>query len=111
MERAKEREKQKELRNDYAGPFDPAVGLESFSRQALAHLGREYLLNGHLQDRVGMPLVAKQLGGDAYAQLAIDEWMGASPCLRTIVHRPSTCRCRHPNRCYCGLRTLPFRPR
>jgi len=67
------------LRNDYSGPFDPNVGLADFSRQALAHLGREYLLNGHLQDRVGLPLVAKRFGGDAYVQFSIDEWMSASP--------------------------------
>ena len=67
------------LRDDYAGPFDPAVGLADFSRQTLAHLGREYLLHGHLQDRVGLPLVVQQFGGDAYVQFAIDEWMSASP--------------------------------
>ena len=65
--------------HDYAGPFDPTVGLARFSRQTLAHLGREYLLNGHLQDRVGLPLVAKHLGGDAYVRFSIEEWMGASP--------------------------------
>jgi len=42
---------------DYSGPFDADVSLASFSRQALATLGREYLLNGHLQDRVGLPKV------------------------------------------------------
>ncbi len=67
------------LRTDYSGPFDPGVGLASFSRQALAHLGREYLLNGHLQDRVGLPLVAKRFGGDAYVSFAIEEWTAASP--------------------------------
>lgn len=67
------------LRSDYAGAFDESVGLASFTRQALAHLGREYLLNGHLQDRVGLPLVAKRLGGDAYVQVSIEEWMAASP--------------------------------
>jgi len=67
------------LRNDYSGPFDPDASLVDFSRQALAHLGREYLLNGHLQDRVGMPLVAMRFGGDAYVKVAIEEWMGASP--------------------------------
>ena len=67
------------LRSDYSGPFDPAVGLADFSRQALARLGREYLLNGHLQDRVGLPLVAKRFGGDAYVRFSIEEWMGASP--------------------------------
>jgi hypothetical protein len=67
------------LRNDYSGAFDPEVSLASFSRQTLAHLLREYLLNGHLQDRVGLPLVAKRFGGDAYLRFSIEEWMGASP--------------------------------
>jgi hypothetical protein len=67
------------LVDDYRGPFDPDLALSGLSRQALAHLGREYLLNGHLQDRVGLPLVAKQLGGESYVQLAIEEWMAASP--------------------------------
>jgi hypothetical protein len=67
------------LRTDYSGPFDPDLGLADFSRQLLAHLGREYLLSGHLQDRVGLPLVAKHCGGDAYVQFSIEEWMGASP--------------------------------
>jgi hypothetical protein len=67
------------LRDDYSGPFDPEFRLAGFSRQALAHLGREFLLNGHLQDRVGLPLVAQRFGGDAYVAFAIEEWMGASP--------------------------------
>jgi len=67
------------LRDDYSGSFDPELRLADFSRQALAHLGREYLLNGHLQDRVGLPLVAQRFGGDAYVAFAIEEWMGASP--------------------------------
>jgi hypothetical protein len=67
------------LRDDYSGPFDAGVDLADFSRQTLAHLGREYLLNGHLQDRVGLPLVAKRFGGYAYVRLSIEEWMGASP--------------------------------
>lgn len=67
------------LRDDYSGPFDPGVGLASFSRAQLAHVGREYLLNGHLQDRVGLPLVAKRFGGDSYVNFSIEEWMAASP--------------------------------
>ena len=67
------------LLDDYSQAFDPTVGLARFSRQALAHLGREYLLSGHLQDRVGLPLVAKRFGGDAYVEFSIVEWMGASP--------------------------------
>lgn len=67
------------LIDDYAGRFDPEADLSAFSRAALAILGREYLLNGHLQDRVGLPLVARRFGGDAYVQLSIEEWMAASP--------------------------------
>ena len=44
------------LHDDYSGPFDPTLGLRDLSRRALAPLGREYLLHGHLQDRVGIPL-------------------------------------------------------
>jgi len=68
-----------ELRADYRGAFDPALTLAGFSRQALCTLGREYLLIGHLQDRVGLPLVMQRFGEDAYLQFSIDEWMGASP--------------------------------
>ena len=67
------------LPSSYSGAFDPAISLASFSRQALARLGREYMLIGHLQDRVGLPLVMQQLGEEAYLQFSIDEWMGASP--------------------------------
>jgi len=67
------------LRDDYSGPFDPSLTLRAFSRQALADLGREYLLNGHLQDRVGLPEVMGRFGDDAMTQIAIEEWMSASP--------------------------------
>ena len=67
------------LLDDYSGAFDPEVSLAAFSRPALASLGREYLLSGHLQDRVGLPLVARRFGGEAYVQFSIEEWMAASP--------------------------------
>lgn len=67
------------LREDYASPFDPRVGLADLSRGALARLGREWLLIGHLQDRVGMPLVLAQHPAEDMTQVAIEEWMGASP--------------------------------
>lgn len=67
------------LRDDYSGAFDEEFSLESFSRQTLADLGREYLLHGHLQDRVGLPLVFFSFGEEAMTELAIEEWMGASP--------------------------------
>jgi len=67
------------LRDDYAGAFDPALSLAGFSRQLLARLGREYLLLGHLIDRVGLPLVVQRFGEEAQLQFSIDEWMSASP--------------------------------
>ena len=67
------------LRSSYADAFAPSVGLADFSRQALACLGREYLLLGHLVDRVGLPLVMKRFGEEAQVQFSIDEWMAASP--------------------------------
>lgn len=44
-----------------------------------ARLGREYLLAGHLIDRAGMPQIIKRFGRAAMTEVAIDEWMGASP--------------------------------
>ena len=67
------------LRDRYDGDFHPGVVLASFSRQTLAHLGREYLLNGHLQDRVGLPKVVSRWGFDAQVAISIEEWMAASP--------------------------------
>jgi hypothetical protein len=53
--------------------------LEALSRAELAALGREYLLAGHLMDRAGMPHVIFEFGRDAMRDIAIEEWMGASP--------------------------------
>jgi hypothetical protein len=65
--------------DDYSGPFEPGFDLPSLSRRALAVLGREWLLHGHLQDRVGMPLVHEGRPREAMEEVAIVEWMGASP--------------------------------
>ena len=64
-----------------SAPFDPAFSLADLSRRALATLGREWMLHGHLMDRAGIPLYMSEPGvaaGDM-EQLAIDEWMAASP--------------------------------
>jgi len=68
-----------DLRDDYAGPFDPDMTLARLSRRALARLGREYLLHGHLQDRVGIPLVLARHTRQEMLDVAIEEWMAASP--------------------------------
>jgi hypothetical protein len=62
-----------------AGAFERSFGLERLSRRALAVLGREWLLHGHLQDRAGMPLFLARATREEMEQLAIDEWMLASP--------------------------------
>ena len=73
--------------HDYHGPFDPAFSLAHLSRQALAVLGREYLLHGHLQDRAGLPLVLARFGEDALTRIAIEEWMAASPIYSARMQR------------------------
>jgi hypothetical protein len=53
--------------------------LEDLSRAELAALAREYLLAGHLIDRAGMPFVLAEFGREAMRDVAIEEWMSASP--------------------------------
>jgi hypothetical protein len=59
--------------------FDPDFALPNLSRAALAALGREWLMHGHLQDRVGIPMVHADHPREEMEQVAIEEWMGASP--------------------------------
>ncbi|MBL7488542.1 hypothetical protein I6A60_21600 [Frankia sp. AgB1.9] len=66
-------------RDDFSGRFDPAFTLAALSRRALCVLGREWLLHGHMQDRVGMPLVLERSDRETMEQAAIVEWMAASP--------------------------------
>jgi len=68
-----------QLGTDYQGAFDANWQLDDLGRQGLADLGREYLLHGHLQDRVGLPLVFFGWGEPAMTELSIEEWMGTSP--------------------------------
>lgn len=68
-----------ELVDDYSGPFDPTFSLARLSRKALARLGREYLMMGHVHDRALMPMLGSRFGAEAMADVAIDEWMGSSP--------------------------------
>lgn len=55
------------------------VDLASYGRDELAVLVREYLLAGHLIDRAGMPQLIGDYGMEPMRDIAIDEWMGASP--------------------------------
>jgi hypothetical protein len=63
----------------YDGPFDFAFEWSRLSRGALARLGRELMLFAHLHDRGIMPLVGARFGATAMTELALGEWMGASP--------------------------------
>ncbi len=72
--------------DDYSGPFQADFSLARLSRQALAELGREYLLSGHLQDRAGLPRVMR-FGDDALTEVSIVEWMGASPIYSARMQR------------------------
>ena len=51
-----------QLWEDYAGPFQPDFHLGRLSRAALARLGREYMMVGHVSDRVLMPIVGSRFG-------------------------------------------------
>jgi hypothetical protein len=53
--------------------------LEDLTRAELAALAREYLLAGHLIDRAGMPFIVAEFGREAMRDVAIEEWMSASP--------------------------------
>ena len=54
-------------------------GLDGLTREQLARLVPEYLLAGHLIDRAGMPHLIGAFGRDGMRDVAIEEWMGASP--------------------------------
>jgi len=53
--------------------------LDEFTRDELAVLGREFLLAGQLMDRAGMPHVISSYDREVMGEIAIAEWMGASP--------------------------------
>ena len=52
--------------------------VDDLDHDELATLVKEHLLAGHLIDRAGMPVVTAH-GIDVMRDVAIDEWMGASP--------------------------------
>ena len=62
---------------------EPRAGVPSryaeLTREQLAALVPELLLCGHLIDRSGMAWCIAELGRDEMAQVAIEEWMAASP--------------------------------
>jgi hypothetical protein len=54
-------------------------GVDGLRQEELALLAPEYLLAGHLIDRAGMPHLTGAFGMEAMRDIAIEEWMGASP--------------------------------
>jgi len=53
--------------------------LDDLSHAELAVIAREFLLAGQMIDRAGMPHLISAYGRDEMRDIAIDEWMGASP--------------------------------
>jgi hypothetical protein len=53
--------------------------LDELERDEMAVMVREYLLAGQLMDRAGMPHLISAYGREVMGDIAIDEWMGASP--------------------------------
>ncbi|GAA1929479.1 hypothetical protein [Nocardioides marmoribigeumensis] len=56
-----------------------ASAYASLSREQLATLVPELLLGGHLIDRAGMAWCIAEWGREEMAQVAVEEWSGASP--------------------------------
>ncbi len=52
---------------------------DRLTREQLAVLVPELLLVGHLIDRAGMPFCLEAWGQDQMAEIAVEEWAGASP--------------------------------
>ncbi len=61
------------------GRLSVTAGIQDRTRDELARLVPEYLLAGHVIDRAGMPHLIGAFGRDGMRDIAIDEWMGASP--------------------------------
>ncbi len=63
------------------------TGLGDLPRDQLVAVVLEYMMVGHLIDRALMPQVAVRAGVDAVDDVAIDEWLGASPTYTARMRR------------------------
>lgn len=81
---------------------DQGRGIDDLSHDQLAVLVNEYLLAGHLIDRAGMPVVTAR-GLDMMRDVAIDEWMGASPIYTTRMQRLLDFRTGNVEACLKGI--------
>jgi hypothetical protein len=64
------------------------MGYADLTHEELAVLVPELMLSGHMIDRSGMPFLIEPFGHDGQTQIAIEEWMGASPCAAMACQRP-----------------------
>jgi hypothetical protein len=62
-------------------------GLGDLTRARLVPVVLEYMMVGHLIDRALMPQVAVRAGIDTVDDVAIDEWLGASPTYTARMRR------------------------
>lgn len=53
--------------------------IDTLSREKLAQLGREYMLAAQFNSRTGYAALRISHGDEAYLDIAIDNWMAASP--------------------------------
>ena len=63
------------------------TAFDALDQGQLATLVREYLLCGHLIDRSGMAHVIGAFGREGMRDVAVDEWMGASPIYTRRIKR------------------------
>jgi hypothetical protein len=67
-------------------PRSPST-LSDLTREQLVPVVLEYMMVGHLIDRALMPQVAVRAGIDTVDEVAIDEWLGASPTYTARMRR------------------------
>jgi len=90
---------------DRKGAMTPIaeIGLDHLDRERLATLVPEYLLAGHLIDRASMPHVIGAFGRDVMRDIAIEEWMGASPVYTKRMQRRSGSRATRSETIFKGM--------
>ncbi len=64
---------------DYSGPLRPDFSWNMLDKKILARFGREIMLFNQVHDRAIMPIIGSQGTMKTITDVAIDEWMGASP--------------------------------
>ena len=87
-----------------------ASNYADLTRDELATLVPELLLIGHLIDRSGMAWCIEALGREGMAEVAIDEWMAASPSTRHGCSRRSASRATTSSRSSRGCSSTSAHP-